>query len=575
MLSADLLQHIAIARLILGGSIAILITLVYAMDFRKNSPPGRLYQHRLIVWAVAIGIAWALGVATILLPGHTLLWGNQGDETFQIAFMERVIAGEPFSDFFYEGLSVFYPPLYFWIFGTLGRLFNWDGISAAQWGTMITYALLPLISVFFAKWCRWPENEQKSALFLSVATLLCMNTEALLLKPYEVAAALLSVLWLWGFYKLLQSPTHRLRIILGMTGGIIFLLYYFWFVLLIPAMIGLIIWLRPTGSSSKENALSFVSIGIIVTLISSPFLLPYLHDLITLGQENFQAMYFYHTDINIYAPWMAFTPAGILIIASLFSFFRKEELTSAQKASLALGGSILLWHIVQMTVLATGGKSVMLSKPFLFLGTVTLFLPAVEWIAEMVEKKQVTHPKTVQRMLAAGILLTAPLFPQGIFLEDIKIQDQLEQNKIKKTSAFVAENIRVFIPDYKERTWLMSGLQDINGILPLTHYLAWNPHFSHPAAHWQTRLNNIKSISELSSATKVTQAFDERGIDALLLFKARDEEGNTYYPFFYEEDTWPNGAESRELRFEEEVISLQDWEVAHEDNEWKILLRRR
>ncbi len=122
MISPELLQHIAIARLILGGSIITLIALIFI---------SRRVQNKTTLWAIALGITWAVGAATLILPSHTLLWGNQGDETFQIAFMQRVIAGEPFSDFFYKDLAPFYPPLYFWVFGTIGRVMNWDGIAAA------------------------------------------------------------------------------------------------------------------------------------------------------------------------------------------------------------------------------------------------------------------------------------------------------------------------------------------------------------------------------------------------------------------------------------------------------------
>ncbi|MEK9156840.1 MAG: arabinofuranosyltransferase, partial [Patescibacteria group bacterium] len=542
------------------------------------------HRDHLWVWAGAIGLAWSLGAAAILLPAHTLLWGNQGDETFQIAFMEKVISGHPFSDFFYANLSPFYPPLYFWIFGTLGRIFNWDGISAAQWGTLITYALLPLVAVLFSKICRWTFQEQKVALLLSIGTLLFLPTEALLLKPYEAAAALFSVLWIYAFIKLLKEPSWGLRIILGISGGIIFLLYYFWFVLLIPAMIGLILSSRRQEGSPwwiphyvRNDMRSFITIGIITTFVASPFLIPYLYDLITLGQQNYQSVYFFPSDAHLYAPWFSYTFAGLLTIGSIITYIARKSWSDAQKATLAITGSIMLWHFVQLIVLATGGKSVMLSKPFLFLGGVALMLPAIEWIGEWINAGcRLARLEFIdsRKVLIASIIIFAPLLPNGLFLDDTKIQAQLEQNLLSRTSSFVAENIRVFVPDYAQRTWLVSGLQDLNGILPITHYLAWNPHFSHPAAHWGTRLNELERISKLTTANEVTQSFDALGINALLLYRATDENGNAYYPFFYEEDAWPNGTESKKLRFDEKLINLENWQVVHEDNEWRVLLRK-
>ncbi len=597
MLSAELLQNIAVARIMLFASVFGLILLAVLTP--------RIKRGVLFIWAGATGLAWSLGAATILLPAHTLLWGNQGDETFQIAFMEKVISGHPFSDFFYANLSPFYPPLYFWIFGTLGRIFNWDGISAAQWGTIITYALLPLAAVVFAKLCKWTQREQLTALLLSVATLLFVPSEALLLKPYEAAAALFSVLWIYAFAKLLKEPSWRLRVILGISGGIIFLLYYFWFVLLIPAMIGLILWkqchLERSERSSclpehdarrflaslemtKGPTISFITIGIITTCIASPFLIPYLSNLITLGQENYQSVYFFPSDAHLYAPWFSLTFAGLLTIGSIITYVIRKPWTDTQKATLAITGSIIIWHLVQLVILATGEKSVMLSKPFLFLASIALMLPTIEWVNEKIlrstevlpqdDTSRPQSPQSPQSLIIIAVILFAPLLPSGLFLDDAKVQAQLEQNLLPHTSSFVAENIRVFVPDYANRTWLVSGLQDLNGMLPITHYLAWNPHFSHPAAHWGTRLEELKRISELTTAAEVTQSLDALGIDALLFYRATDESGNAYYPFFYEEDAWPNGTESKELRFDEKLINLEDWQVVHEDNEWIILIRK-
>ncbi len=595
MFSPELLQHIALARLVLLGTVGMLVILAIITTRQKNNPAKDAINSVSTIWSIAIGVAWAAGAAIILLPAHTLLWGNQGDEAFQIAFMEKVISGHPFTDFFYAHLSPFYPPLYFWIFGTIGRLFNWDGIVAAQWGTILTYAFLPLAALVFAKLCRWTTQEQRTVLFLSIATLFCIPAEALLLKPYEAAAALLSVLWIVAFTKVLREPSWRLRIILGVTGGVIFLTYYFWFVLLIPAMVGLIVF-RHAGHRSgihrnqendgsrveprmTQDALSFITIGIIVTTMAMPFLIPYIIDFARFGHENYQATYFFPTDADLYAPWLSLSLAGLLALGSLVTYIAKRTWSDAQIASLALLGSIFAWHGVQLIVLAFGGKPIMLSKPFLFLGSIALFLPAVEYMNEKIDKQLgALGPSYRQgllpRILIATILMISPLLPNGLFLDDPKIQTQLEQNLLPQTSAFVAENIRIFVPDYADRTWLVSGLQDLNGTLPFTHYLAWNPHFSNPAAHWGSRLEELQRISHLSSAAETTQAFDDLGINALLFYRATDEQENPYYPFFYEEDAWPNGTESRELRFDEKLISLEDWQVAHEDNEWRVLLRK-
>jgi hypothetical protein len=565
----ELLQHIAIARLFLFGSTIGLFILAFATPNIK--------KHALEIWATAVGSSWAIGAAAILLPAHTLLYGNQGDETFQIAFMEKVISGHPFSDFFYQNLSPFYPPLYFWTFGTLGRVFNWDGIQAAQWGSILTYAALPLAALAFTKLCSWSKREQLIALLLSIATLLFFPTDVLLLKPYEVVAALGSVLWIVAFVKLLKAPSRKLHVILGVSGGVIFLLYYFWFMLLIPAMIGLTIVHIFSSKSDRKLAarnsiLSFITIGCVTTIISSPFLIPYVTDLITLGQENYQATYFFPSDAFLSLPWIPISIVGAVALGSIATFIKKPW-TNIQVATLALISSILTWHIVQLCILAFGGKSIMLSKPFLFLGGILMMAPAIEWTCEYFSThfESLRSKSRIKYILVCSIIACSPLLPNGLFID--QAQDQLSKNLLPYASEFVAENIRVFVSDYANRVWLTSGLQDIGGIIPLTHYLAWNPQFSHPAAHWGTRLENLRKISQMSASVDATTALDSAGVNALLFFKMNDESGTNFYPFFYEEDAWPNGTKSKEIRFSSALFDAKDWQIAHEDNEWIILLR--
>ncbi|MEK7105532.1 MAG: hypothetical protein AAB865_02520, partial [Patescibacteria group bacterium] len=363
----------------------------------------------------------------------------------------------------------------------------------------------------------------------------------------------------------------RDALVLGITGGLICLLYYFWFALLIPAMI--IVMIHRDSLRVVAHRVGFlVLLTVCVAAVAAPFAVPYLASLITFGQENFQATYFFGTDIHLYAPWVGLSIAGLVSLGSIATYVTRKVWTPAQIGSLALITSIVIWHVVQLVILASGEKSVMLSKPFLFLGSIALFLPAAEWVSERISTSHpiASHPR---RALIAAIIILAPLLPNGFFLNDARVQAQLEQNLLPKTSGFVIENIKTYIPDYADRLWLTSGLQDINGMIPLTQYLAWNPHFSHPAAHWGSRLENLKRISSLSSAGEVAAAFDAVGVNALLLYKAIDDTGNRYYPFFYEADAWPNGTTSEEIRFSPALFSTEEWEIAHQDNEWMFLTR--
>ncbi len=554
MLTPDLLVLLSTSRCILFACLAC------SLFIASRAP-------RHTTWMIILGVAWSLGAASILLPGNTLLWGNQGDETFQIAFFQHVIEGHWLSDFFYHHLPPFYPPLYFWIFGSIGKLFSMTGITSGILGIIATYTLLPTLSVYTARYLGGTKRDEQIALISSAGLLLFFPTEALFVKPYEALAAILSALWLVGFVRLIQQPSRMLCVRHGILGGVIFLLYYFWFALMIPAMIMLMIYHKDKLRTSFPM---FAGVGSIVTLISLPFLAPYLTALLRFGQENFQATYFFPTDIHLALPWTHVSLLGVTALLGL-SYFFKKDLTPYHLACGALLASILCWHVLQLLTLAQGGMSVMLSKPFLFLGGCALLLPASAFILDLWETQQQHLSKRRFGIVAALALF--PLLPNGLFLDDPKIQSQLVKNQQPQTSTYLAENIRTFVPDYAQRRWLTSGLQDLSGVISLDLYLAWNPHFSHPSAHWKTRFEALRRASELTSPEAFAKTCDELGISAILFYKGYDEQGNLFYPFFYEEDAWPQGTTSKELRFSPTLLPETTWNISHEDLEWIIFSR--
>src|SRR3989339_775293 len=93
---------------------------------------GVLFFFKLkkpVSFVLLIAVFLSLTYYFLIYNSELTWWGLQGDEIFVTAFMQKVASGQFFSDFFYKDLPPFYPPLYFWLIGGLGYLFNLNGIQ--------------------------------------------------------------------------------------------------------------------------------------------------------------------------------------------------------------------------------------------------------------------------------------------------------------------------------------------------------------------------------------------------------------------------------------------------------------
>jgi hypothetical protein len=77
--------------------------------------------------------------------------GAQGDNRYQLAIVHRVQLGDFFGDYFYRGVRSHYPPLYFWIVGTAGRLLRLRPELTLRWMPLVSILLFSLGVAAIAK----------------------------------------------------------------------------------------------------------------------------------------------------------------------------------------------------------------------------------------------------------------------------------------------------------------------------------------------------------------------------------------------------------------------------------------
>src|SRR3989338_1871819 len=97
------------------------------------------YKKYPRLWLVALLAAFSgLTYGVIAWQAQVTWWGLVGDEVFVTSYLQKIASGFFWSDFFHTNLPPSYPPLYFWLMGTIGFIFRLNGVALAHLGVILT-----------------------------------------------------------------------------------------------------------------------------------------------------------------------------------------------------------------------------------------------------------------------------------------------------------------------------------------------------------------------------------------------------------------------------------------------------
>jgi hypothetical protein len=209
------------------------------------------------------------------------------------------------------------------------------------------------------------------------------------------------------------------------------------------------------------------------------------------------------------------------------------------------------------------------SKPFLFLGGATLCVGCV-YALHGVQEFIAQHKKFPPRFLVAGkmLLVILLLLPLTLFTNNPDVRAQLNDAKNTPKGEYLASVIQDTVKDYEDRTWLSSGIPEINAFIPLKYYIAHNAHFSHQASLFSKRLYAVKNLVRSETAYEFNTQAELLGIDALLLYTAEDDSISLYFWV----DNFPNGGTTLSIPFTTKVIDTT-WNKVYSDDEWEIYIQ--
>ena len=527
------------------------------------------------VFLLGFGVLSAAAYFFLIHGTKLMFWGLTADEVTIAAMYEIFAHGSVFSDFAYSALPPFYPPLWFQGFGLVGRLFNWNGVQIAKVGTMTTLALFPLglyaIQRLYARYSG-AVGGVLASFFGAIFVLVVSDWDAVILKPYELVSATLVILW----SVCLMSDIHRKTMtktrvfFYGVGGGVLFLVFYFWFFLAAIGVALFHLFTRP----SRKMYVQFVVIGLIVLIVGSIYWLPLARAYHVSGAENWQLGFFVKDWIATHSvTGGSFSLKAVIFLGGLVSLVcLRKSVYIRSLLSLFVAGYV--WQLMGITTLLLFSSPLQESKGFFFwnrtilaLGAAYGFAQVYEWLSKKYTFTRFHH----QTAGVLGVIFFAPTMLFGTFADTPEVQEVRTRAMTLRPGV---ESLIAYLQGqerFSSRRVLTSGVPEVHAFIPLNTFLYFNQHNSHPAAHFSERLRYVRELALQTNPETFSQMVHQTPfgpIEAFIFYKGVSEK----YPVYVVLDNFPNGIREEEIDIPRSLFDPQYFDTVYDNGDFVVIL---
>jgi len=264
------------------------------------------------------------------------------DNANRIAAINKMLLfKDPFQDWYTSGLSMFYPPLWFWLMALWAKIMQIDAVQTVKYGYLFVFLIYPWLLYFSWK----PLVSRKLAAAITVTTIFFAHW-LIDYTPYEHITAALFLPWWLRFVA--QSPPNPLHsrvaykhLALGIFfGAALALAYYWWFFL---AIIGLAIeWItNPRDCGKLLSRRLIITLGIII--VTAVYWLPLIIQILTNGFESTQSLFFGMRHSNLTGQWEFLNWHGVFIIAgALAAGYTWNDTQTGKLKYLQIAGIVMI-----------------------------------------------------------------------------------------------------------------------------------------------------------------------------------------------------------------------------------------
>jgi hypothetical protein len=256
-------------------------------------------------WGICLfSTSYALIISWILREYPFGFHGTNADGYFHLALISTYYDHWFSSDFTYKGLSSFYPYYLQFALGKLGVIFGETPNAMGKYGIIFTVYFIPI-----AAYSLWNLILKNKLLSLLVTVVLFLSfAYPYYIKPYKIIVLTLIIPWFFYFFLQHTKLTRTKVLFGGILGGLLFGTYYFFFFILVIFVI--ISFLHKLFEERSQIGWGYfkelikeyrnkILLVLVTFLVASPFILPYVYDILMHPFDSIQNKFFLHNSITL------------------------------------------------------------------------------------------------------------------------------------------------------------------------------------------------------------------------------------------------------------------------------------
>ncbi len=558
-------QMYASVKLLCVTFIAAAIYLVY----KKKDP---------IYFLILVGLVSATAYIFLTSGLDLSFWGLQGDEV-TIAAMYNTFAHVGLgADFAYHSLPPFYPPGFFWFFGAIGGMMNWNGVIIGKFAAFIFFLFFPLGLYLFQKYLSSGsivKGEFDNKIFTLLSPLLIMTVlekDVLLGKPYEVIAAAMVILWCVALYQKLVSGKFGWKdyCLYGLIAGIILMTYYLW--LIFGAIALLLMGLVEKFGSRINYFAKLVRVALLSILVSLPFIWPFVMSSWRNGLESWQIFFFTPKGLDLWLPMFQLASINNLImlfgLATLI-YFRNNVII---KQLGYLFGAAFIWWVMGIVSLLIFKIPFQEFRGFYILSPIILVLAAAYGIQALWMYSKIDRNKNLRlTILVLAVLYFTSQSMFGFFIDDYYV-------KLRRTeSRTLAPGLISLISFLKstDNSDSMITLQTIPKLLaftPINNLLYFNQDLNNPAAVFSERYKYVQSLASAKSSAELYQIVQACPYGPLERFIFQEKKDGYY--LYVTLTKLIEGAETQDIIMDKDLFASDYFDKVYDQDGYVVIMTR-
>lgn len=302
-------------------------------------------------WSIAVIVALVLAYAGQAMSMTIFYNGAQGDDRYQVAFIDVISRGHVLGDYYYPGVRSHYPPLVYWLGGLIKAITGAGAVGVFRWMAVLT---IPAAAAVIAWAAIRAKGSPTLALVLTFGFggfLVSYLTNygptrglwgLLILKPQQVVGGALAVGLPLMFAHALR--TSRRRFLAGATAliaGIVLTLPLYVPMAIVAGMVALGVRRRRSGERLKAPGLVDLAAATgLAALLTSFYWIPMASAVFS---GRWQNNYLYWQSIDNLDPsrWTIGFAMGIPLVFGVLAIRRYRDPQAWAMAAIAISGGLL------------------------------------------------------------------------------------------------------------------------------------------------------------------------------------------------------------------------------------------